>query len=69
MTQHKLSSDEPPEKKSRVDEAYEREREMERLKYEKEEEYLQMQKQKQRMSMLKYVNTYCFQLLLILLLI
>ncbi|XP_058947351.2 trichohyalin-like [Pocillopora verrucosa] len=45
--------DEPPEKKSRVDEVYEREREIERLKYEKEEEYLQMQKQKQRMSMFK----------------
>ena len=53
VIQHKLSADEPPEKKSRVDDAYERERELERLKYKREEEFLQKQKHLQQISMYK----------------
>lgn len=54
VMQHKLSPEEPPEKKSRADDAYEREREMERLKYKREEEFLQKQKHLQQISMFKY---------------
>ena len=50
---HKLSSEEPVEKKSRVDDSYERERELERQKYKREEEFLQKQKLKQQISMYK----------------
>ena len=53
VTTHKLPSEEPVEKKSRVDESYERERELERQKYKREEEFLQRQKLKQQISMFK----------------
>lgn len=46
-------SGEPPEKKSRADDSYEREREMERLKYKQEEERLQKQKHVLQISMYK----------------
>ena len=50
---HKLSPEEPAEKKSRADDSYERERELERQKYKREEEFLQKQKLKQQISMYK----------------
>jgi len=53
VVQHKLSSEEPPEKKSRADDSYEREKEMERLKHKREEEFLQKQKHVLTMSMYK----------------
>ncbi|XP_068740742.1 uncharacterized protein [Montipora capricornis] len=51
VASHKLPSEEPVEKKSRIDESYERERELERQKYKREEEFLQRQKLKQQISM------------------
>ena len=53
VVQHKLLPEEPPEKKSRADDSYEREKEMERLKYKREEELLQKQKHKLSISMYK----------------
>ena len=53
VMQHKLSPEEPPEKKSRADDSYERERELERLKYKREEEFLQRQKHLQQISSFK----------------
>ena len=53
VASHKLPSEEPVEKKSRIDESYERERELERQKYKREEEFLQRQKLKQQISMFK----------------
>ena len=49
----KLSPEEPAEKKSRMDDSYERERELERQKYKREEEFLQMQKMKQQFTYFK----------------
>lgn len=49
----KVSLEEPAEKKSRLDDSYERERELERQKYKKEEEFLQMQKMKQQFTYFK----------------
>ena len=53
VVQRKQLSEEPPEKKSRADDSYEREREMERLKYKREEELLQKQKHVLQISMYK----------------
>ncbi|XP_067016180.1 zinc finger protein 608-like isoform X2 [Acropora muricata] len=50
MSSNKLPPEEPAEKKSRLDESYERERELERQKYKREEEFLQRQKCEQRIS-------------------
>ena len=49
---HKLSQDEPPEKKSKVDTDV-IERELQRQKYKHQEEYLQKQKLQQTISMYK----------------
>lgn len=53
VVQRKPLSEEPPEKKTRADDSYEREREMERLKYKREEERLQKQKHVLQISMYK----------------
>jgi len=53
VVQHKHSSEEPPEKKSRADDSYEREKEMERLRYKREEELLQKQKHVMHLAMYK----------------